>query len=219
MGITVIEEIRTHEKEVLAKLLPDDLRYCPHCKEIHTLFKQHDSRKRLFLVIVGSFVKIIRSFLGRWKCTLCGHTFTYYPDFAVPYKRYVKGNILILCEKYLGNDDATYRKVIEHDGSAIGYDSGTEKIDERQLVGSTVWRWLGFLGLLKECVRKSLDLIKQKDPSTKVFRQIHPVHYKKYRSEERKDVLNYAMRLLFVEEEFKKLFSVSIFPKFATGYL
>jgi len=74
--------------------IPFDLKTCPICKEAPDYFKPHDCRKRVFLVIVEWVVQKIESVLGRWKCPLCNHTFTYYPNFAIPYKRYVKDNIL-----------------------------------------------------------------------------------------------------------------------------
>lgn len=208
-----------HEQEILSKKIPTDLQTCPNCKQTPEFFKPHECKKRLFLVIVEDSVQKIHSFLGRWKCPLCGKSFTYYPDFAIPYKRYVKDNIIKLARQYIENSNITYREVVKDKGLAIGYDSDADKIDERQLEGSTVWRWLDYIGSLNQLLSKALNLIRQRSPSSEIFRQIQPIYPKKYRTNERKKLLSQSIRLFIAEMVFSNLFGLSIFPKFATGYL
>ena len=215
--MSIIEKIRAHEQEVSSGKVPDDLRHCPRCKEKPQSFKLHDVKSRLFLVIIEGFVHSIRSFLGRWKCALCGYCFTYYPDFALPYKRYVKDTIVQLSRDYGEDDEASYRKGVQNKGSPIGY-KGVDKIDERHFVGSPLWRWLRSIGSLEESLRSGLNLIRQKSPSSGIFRNIRPVAPHKYRSDKRKKLPGRCVRFFFVEDEFKALFGCSIFPKYATGY-
>ncbi|MBE7546296.1 MAG: hypothetical protein HS127_03970 [Planctomycetia bacterium] len=62
----------------------------------------------------------------------------FYPEYALPYKRYVKDHCLSFSQAYVKDDTETYRSV----SSAIGYYYRTQEIDNRMLAWSTVWRWL-----------------------------------------------------------------------------
>ena len=103
-------------------------------------------------------------------------------------------------------------------GIQIGYETDQGKIDERYFEGSTVWRWLSFIGSLRHTLNNALNLIRQKSPASSIFRQIYPIHPKKYRSDKRKNILQRSMRLFYAEDEFQRLFKISIFPDLATRY-
>lgn len=216
--MSIIEKIKAHGQEVLSGNIPSDLEVCPRCEGNPESFKPHDYRGRLFLVIIDGLVQQIPSFLARWRCPLCHRPFTYYPDFAMPYKRYVKDDVLELSRQYVEDDHSSYRDVVQDNASAIGYDSGEDTIDERQLAPSTVWRWLSYVGSLQQALYKALHLIRQKSPSSGIFRQIRPVHVQKYRSHGRKKLLGRCLRLFRAEGEFSPLFGVSIFTHLATPY-
>lgn len=203
------KEFSGHERSIVTKQGP---RFCPKCKSDHDDFKLHERRDRLFYVIIDSFVHTVESFLGRWKCCLCRATFTLYPRYALPYKRYVRDVCISLGKEYVENDAATYRSV----SSFIGYTTQTQKTDERKLAGSTVWRWLGFFGSLKNTLRNAFEIIRQSAPNSTVFRQMSPIHSKKYRSEERKTVLEQAFRLFTADAEFQAIWKRSFFPDLAT---
>ena len=213
--MNIIEKIKAHKKEVLSGKVPNNLQICPKCKGNSRFFKLHESRFRIFLVIVDCFVKQVETLLGRWKCPLCHRTSTYYPDFAIPYKRYIKDTILQLSQKYLEEDNSTYETVVRKEDAAIVYDNTHSEKYESQVAGSTVWWWLHTIGSLKQIVSKAFSLIREKDPSSEIFRQIRPIKAKKYRSYERKKVLQRCARLLNAESEFRRQFSNSIFPHFA----
>lgn len=208
--MTILEKIKAHEQEVLSTKYPPDLNICPHCKEVHKSFKPHHKRNRLFLIIIGNIVREIRSLLGRWKCLICRSTFTYYPDFAIPHKRYVKEKVLELSQRYVEDDNTSYREVASNDGTSIVYETG-----ERYFEHTTVWRWVGYIGSLEQRLSKGLKLIREKDPSSRIFRQIHPINPRKYRSEGRRKLLARCMRLFILEREFKKVFKASIFTELA----
>lgn len=216
-----VEKIKTHEQEIVSGQAPENLKHCPRCQGTPQSFESHGLRHRIFLVIIGAFVHQIPSFLGRWKCPLCHCSFTYYPDFALPFKRYLKDSILPLARTYLEEDTSTYRKLVQDNDSAIGYASSEQKegIDERQLQGSTIWRWFSFIGSLKQTLCHGLNIIRQKSPSSFVFREVRPVHCRKYKSEKRKVLLGFCQRFFAAEAAFNCLFGSSIFPWFATGYL
>ncbi len=103
----IIDEIKEYRKEVLSGKIPDNLQMCPKCNVNVKNIKLHERRKRLFLVVAEHFIKKVWSLLGRWKCLCCNSTFTYYPQFAIPYKRYVKENIMSLCREYVEDDRST----------------------------------------------------------------------------------------------------------------
>lgn len=202
-------EFHVHEQSIMAQQAPH---FCRKCQSSHNDFKLHECRHRLFYVVIESFVYTVESFLGRWKCLVCRATFTAYPEYALPYKRYVKGFCASLGEYYLKKDAATYQNVT----STIGYTTQTQIIDERKLAGSTVWRWLGFFGSLKSTLRNTLEIIRQAAPNSTVFRQMSPIHHKKYRSSERKTVLEQAFQLFTADAEYQDIWGYSIFPDLAT---
>lgn len=203
------KEFLEHERSIVTKQTPH---FCQKCKSSHDDFKLHECRHRLFYVIIDSFVHTVESFLGRWKCSLCRATFTAYPAYAIPYKRYVRDVCISLSEDYVTKDAATYLDV----SSLTGYAPQTQKADERQLAGSTVWRWLSFFGSLKNALRNVFEIIRQSAPNSTVFRQMSPIHHKKYRSEERKTVLEQAFRLFTADAEFQGIWKRSFFPDLAT---
>jgi len=165
--------------------------------------------------LVEAVICRMRSYLTRWKCPLCGRTFTLYPDFALPFKRYVLPFIRERCAAYVDDVARTYREGIKEEDVAPSYwdpDSGTA------LWPSTLWRWVGALGRLPVTVREGLKLIKQKDPSTGLFRVLGgmPIRAAKFRSAERKIVLERCRGLVTMDRDYVRLFSVSVFPDLAT---
>ena len=98
------EEFREHERSIVTKQAPH---FCPKCESSHDDFKLHERRDRLFYVIIDSFVHTVESFLGRWKCSLCRATFTVYPKYALPYKRYVRDVCISLSEDYVRDNKKT----------------------------------------------------------------------------------------------------------------
>ncbi len=70
------------------------------------------------------------------------------PTFLLPYRRYASVSLLPLARDYLEQDRQSYQQTVTPGGRAIGYVTppGQEKIDERALNRSTLWRFLSFLG-------------------------------------------------------------------------
>jgi hypothetical protein len=69
-------------------------------------------RVRRFYDVDGDLVVLRECIVSKWKCRGCKRTFTQYPSFAAPFKRYTRATIERLCAKYLEEAKATYRRVI-----------------------------------------------------------------------------------------------------------
>lgn len=213
-----VEEIKAYRAAVLAGEVDCASVVCQVCEGVPDEFKVHERRRRWFYVIVEAFVERLVSLLIRWECPLCGKTFTQYPPFALPRKRYVRQAVEALAGKYVLDDSYTYREAVRVRGGAIGYASSQDdEIDERQLVPSTVWRWLSFMGELKETLRKAHGLIRAKAPSSVLFRNAVLIARRRYRSVGRRNLLRGALRLVHAGQEYRRLFGRSIFPELATA--
>jgi len=215
--ISPIEKIiEEHTASVRACMNAPAERCCPRCSEEVVTFNRHDSRTRSFRFIVEYDVHIIKSLLVRWKCPLCGKTFTDYPFFAVPHKRYVLMDIERFSGDYLEDEQQTYRKAVCPQGIPIGYQEPDGRPVERFLAHSTSWRWIRALGSMKGTLSEALHLIRQKDSTSTIFREVFPVAPRKYQSSQRKLILENARRLLRAGLEFHRLFGHKIFPHLGT---
>jgi hypothetical protein len=73
---------------------------------------------------------------------------------------------------------------------------------------------------MSEAVRGALELIKQKDPSTGLFRELGQLAIRagKYRSAARKKVLHRCRERLLVARAYRALFEADHFPVFETDF-
>jgi hypothetical protein len=181
-------------------------------------FVRHGARRRIFLMVVAMVVEEVVSYLTRWKCPVCRKTFTQYPWWAIPNKRYVLPFIEDRCEAYVEDTARTYvAGVRTEEGLPFSHadaDAG------RELAASTLWHWMTTLGGVSETVCAALDLLKQKDPSTGVFRELGHLQIRaaKYRSAARKKVLQRCGERVLVARAYRDLFGVENFPVFATDF-
>jgi hypothetical protein len=128
--------------------------HCPHCKRVPTIppyFRRHALRQRTFLVIDGRYVRSIPCVLVRWRCSVCGRTFTEYPPFAVPHKRYALAQLAPRALRYVEDDSISYRKGVLESYLPVFHwplDGVTESWgdDTRVLAHSTLYRWVSALG-------------------------------------------------------------------------
>lgn len=192
-----------------------ELDRCPRCHGRPVRFKRHGVRSRLFLVFAAEVIRRVWSYLTRWKCPLCRRTFTLYPGFALPFKRYVLAFILARCTAYVEDVVRTYREGVKEEGEPISHEDAAAGV---QLWPSTLWRWVDRLGRLAVTVRQALNLIKQKDPSTDIFRALGRLRIRagKFRSQARRLLLQRGRELATVDREYARLFSASVFPDLAT---
>jgi hypothetical protein len=216
MVSSILAEVHAHTERVEKNEDRCELAVCPRCGERPEAFKRHALRRRTFLVVVGRLVHSVLSYLVRWKCPRCRTTFTAYPAFALPCKRYVREAILDHTGRYLATDGATYRAAAAVDKMPVFHGSEASRIDDRTLQPSTLFRWITTLGALTRTVRAALHLIHAAGASD-VFRRLLPVAPRKYRSEARRQRLETTQALRLAEEEYPVLFGRSIFPALATA--
>ena len=162
-------------------------------------------------------MEIIESWRVRFRCGNCLKTFTEYPPFALPHKRFVKQDVLAKAEKYLSAEQprcrATYRETVWEGTVPVSYAKDQEG---HQFSHVTVWRWLSWLGSLKDLRQWATQLIFQKDPQANLHWKPHPVANHKVRSEERRQMLEQAAMTLDIANTFYELLGVSLFTRLGT---
>lgn len=205
-----IEKAGKYSDAVRKNNIPCDREQCPSCQASGLTFKRHEARERKFRLIIDMLIEVVICLVIRWKCPVCGVTFTQYPDFALPHKRFILPTLIHYCTRYLADPDMTYRRLFIPD--TVGYSES-----EKQLFHTSVHRWVPTFNM-PETLRAAQELILQKNPDSTVCRDGagFTVCPRKYRSSERKALLERCFRLLLVEGVFKKTFGRSIFPRFAT---
>lgn len=139
------------------------------------------------------------------------------PTFVLPYRRYASTSLVPLARKYLEQDDLSYQRAVAPQGS-IGYvrPSDEQKIDERALNRSTLWRFLLFLGTQSVALQLGLQLYSEHDPLSTLHRFAGAVAPHKYLSPQRAEILRTARRLLHLQNHWDRTFRESFFPRFAT---
>jgi hypothetical protein len=135
----------------------------------------------------------------------------------VRHKRYVRDVVLGFGQRYVGDDSTSYRRAVRAEGLPIFYASKRDGVvDERALAGSTLHRWLGWLGRLERTLHEALQLVRRASSTSSLFRKTHALPAWKYRSTERRQRLQVGLGLLTAEVAYRSLFTVSIFPGLAT---
>jgi len=219
-----LQEIETYTRAVFQGKLACQIDSCPRCGARPGHFTRHALRPRVFLAVVGGWVRRLASFVTRYRCPVCGATFTDYPAFVRPRRRYVTATILEGAGRYLHEDAATYRDVVATEGGRpTFYGAPAERtaaadpaIDDRALAPSTVWRWLAWLAALGRWVDATKRLIRE--ASSRAFARAWPVAPRKARSPDRKRLLDRAAELVHVAARFRAVFPrSSIFTGLATA--
>lgn len=136
----------------------------------------------------------------------------------MPYRRYASTSLLPLARDYLEQDRLSYQRAVAPGGRAIGYvtPEGQEKIDERALHRSTLWRLVLLLGSQTAALQVGLQLWSQHDPLSTMHRFLGSVSPRKYRGEQRGEILRTARRLLHLIDRWDQTFAEPFFPRFAT---
>lgn len=119
---------------------------------------------------------------------------------------------------YLEQDQTSYQRAVAPGGRPIGYITaeGQEKIDERALHRSTLWRLLLFLGGQAAALQAGLRLWSEHEPLTTMHRFLGAVAPHKHRSQQRGEMLRTARRLLHLIGRWGRAFAEPFFPRFAT---
>jgi len=221
MIAAIEQQIKNYTQKVIQGQVRCSVKICPRCEQQPDFFKRHDVRQRQFLVIVERLVVKAVSFLVRMKCTLCGKTFTEYPSFAFPYKRYVSQEIMERTLRYLQDDTMTYERatlaqntVATRGRSPPGQPLPIfhpDPVKAPRLATSTIHRWVTTLGGLTQTLRAATNLLLEKD--TDIHRLCFDVPARKYRSPQRRCLLQDGLRLFHAEAQCRVLFNRSIFPE------
>jgi hypothetical protein len=134
------------------------LRRCPWCdcrRRGRGFFRRHAARARILLVVSHGSIHRVRLYVLRWRCPLCGRTFTDYPAFALQAKRYTLPDIRRLVQDRLGATPASYRRSVTELALPLFYSDldpvvsiTTGKDDEAvpALAHTTLFRWVQALG-------------------------------------------------------------------------
>ena len=127
-------------------------------------------------------------------------------------------SLLPQARDYLEHDRRSYQQIVAPQGRVIGYvtPAGQEKIDERALSRSTLWRFLQFLGGQTAALQTGLQLWSEHDPLDAMHRFVGAVAPHKHRSEPRGEALRIARRLLHLIQRWDRAFAQPFFPSFAT---
>ena len=177
------EEIKAYQEKVeKGKITSGGLDPCLRCNLEPEDFKIHAYRERRFLIIIEMLVKGVYCTLVRFKCTGCGKTFTFYPDFAVPHKHYTRQTVLKFSSTYVEDDQKTYKDaVMTIDGVPECPEKG------RPLAPSTIHRWISTLAGIFTAYQEAKAQPLQKKASSRLCTTQIPK--KKYRTLTRKAVL------------------------------
>jgi len=199
------EEIKAYQEKVEKnKITSNDSDPCPRCNLEPIHFKIHAYRERRFLIIVEMLVKAVHCALVRFKCTGCGKTFAFYPDFAVPHKHYTRQTVLAFSKSYVQDDQKTYKDaVMTVDGVPECSDSG------QSLASSTIHRWISTLAAIFTAYQEAKAEPFHKKASSRLCKT--PIPKKKYRTLRRKELLLKCRGLLGLSPvEQIKMFSPSL---------
>lgn len=123
-----------------------------------------------------------------------------------------------LARSYLEQDGLSYQQAVAPGSRVLGYVTppGQEKIDERALDRSTLWRFLLFLGAQAPALQEGLQLWDEHDPLSGLHRFLGAVSPHKYRTALRGEILRTARRLLHLIDRWDRVFGQPFFPRFAT---
>ena len=201
------EDIERYKKIVEKnEIRPDNMPPCLRCYMESSFFKIHGYRERQFLIIVKMMVFKVFCSLVRFICHGCGKTFTYYPDFAIPYKQYTQQTVEKFSANYTENDEMTYEKAVMVDHDAPGYENG-----ESTLSPSSIHRWIKTLGEYLNKSRNAIYLVLQTEPELFVNRILAQLTIPEriFRSEKRKSCLIACRQLIYIKAFFESVFSAS----------
>jgi hypothetical protein len=207
----LLDVIEQYKQDVLRRKIPCTLNDCPRCQQSATTFKPHDVRQRIFYIIVDQIVKRTICLVLRFKCPNCDKKFTQLPDFAMPYKRYVRPTLLHYLSVYLDYDQVSWRGLLDFD--PIEHENHWDGLNH-----STLFRWVNTLGQLNHTMAQAQALILQKQPHSSICTDVArtTVASGKWRKPYRQKLLIQCKRLLKIERIFHRCFQISIFPMFAT---
>jgi len=207
----MLRTIQAYEAQLIddpAALFPP---CCPACQETKT-FRKHELRPRGFWCCISNEVKHVQSVVLRVACKLCGCRTTVLPEFALPHKRYVLPDLVDASQRFLLDDAATHESSTKIDGQPVFHDTtGVSRAP------STVHRWIGFLGSLVTLLGNATELAMEANPAFSPLAEMLHFSTRRYRTDDRREVLERAHRLLRVRSSLLQTIKREIFPTIATA--
>jgi hypothetical protein len=198
---------------------------CPKCHEEPGWFARKELKDRWVYILVlpqnstdPASIKRILTFLMRWKCPMCRRTFYVYPEFILPCKRYARDALAFIAANQL-SQQCEYRQGVHVHNQPVAYQASDDpdEIDERRLVHSTLWAWVGFLGGMTGLLRHMCGRIRERDPRSEVHRFVPTVNPSRYATKERRQLLERAtQQVLWVAQAYRRLFGGPVLPVFPT---
>lgn len=184
-ALLLLQEVKSFRSAVKQGLRPCGVTSCPLCgfePDQNRCFKLHACRERNFLIVHDGVAVVINTALPRWRCPECRRTFTEYPEFAVPYRRYTVPQIRQCAVAYTSIDDHTYRAAVRCGRLPIFHidpqadQHQVETACDRALAHTSVFHWVTALGT------------EQQTAELATARVFEPAR-RKYRSETRRRIL------------------------------
>lgn len=176
-------------------------------------YRLKDIRGHFWNVSEGNTVHHVLGAISRWCCPLCGETFTYWPEFAIPYKRYTRQEIEERVRRYVEDEARTYEEAASENGRPIIHEVGPGGPPVRMappvrgmkdeplpssLARSTVWRWVGILGKQEAELREAMAIVSRMDPNVELHRVVLVIRPAKFRLPEREGMIKTAAWFLRV---------------------
>ena len=142
--------------------------------------------------------------LVRFACPGCGKTFSFYPDFAIPYKHYTRPTITGFSAGYVESDDTTYQQAVMIDRSAPGYPQSDLSAEAATSAPSTIHRWITTLSRFTDTCRTALMLLLEQNPVSSICRDLARlvIGRRKYHSDTRKKQLTACRQLVIISSFF-----------------
>ncbi len=141
--------IKSYTKKIRTSIPEAPRGPCLRCSARNSRFKLHEKRFRFLRFIENGFVCKLQTLLLVWKCLVCRKTFTQYPCFCLPYKRYAKQVVEGLCTNYLSFNSPiqqSYRKAVSTDNHPLYYHQDSSLPNDQALSHTTLYNWITFLG-------------------------------------------------------------------------
>ncbi|MBU1557825.1 hypothetical protein KKC45_02590 [Patescibacteria group bacterium] len=207
--------LNEYEEKIKSKSQPEKKK-CPKCNANPGKFNLHERRLRKILILEKDTVQEREIFLLRWKCPLCLKTWTEYPHFVEAYKRYVKPTLILKAFDYVKQKTSTYRNLTSNGTMPIWYEKDLQKeIGARSIWHSTLYRWVGWLGSFVNEISLFMGWLEQKFSDSVAHQKLRVIFPGKYRSQERKVILENVGIWSSIAEEFEKKDIRKIFLQFA----
>ncbi len=199
MNLKNVHRLLLEHRAKIKSKIEADVKKCPKCPATPGMFKRHEMKARKIRAIADGLVYILLMYLLRWKCPICNRSFTEYPWFLGPHKRYMSLPVVEKVFQYVNEEKTDYRRAaIEQSGEEkkpIWYEQDLDKPDDvRAFAHTTIYRWTGYLGSREKELAALTKNLMGKNPYSELPYLPAKVSPRKYHSEKRKKLLELCKR-------------------------